>query len=262
MAKNVGLIGSLRGKIGNTVFYVNQGIQVARVYQPVVSNPNTPLQIQQRAKMSLAGQLSSVTPAAALMGLKGENKRDRRGEFVRLVVKSATYANNKASLADNALVLSEGRQTFLCSHTATSTTSGGRLVQITISTTPVGAAPSASYAERYVIYLINPTTSKVDFCRTGLLTMPTGSSAAATQVNIYVNPNTAADYVPKVYVIPMSTSLNPSVITYSFVGSEEGNFILVDGRLTSEVLTYGNSVNVALASQSKDDDPNEKTKKK
>lgn len=260
MAKNVGLIGGLRGKIGNTVFYVNQGIQVARVYQPVVSNPNTVLQIQQRAKLALVGRLSSIIPAGALMGLKGENKRDRRGEFVRLAVKAATYANNKASIADADLILSVGRVVYQCNHSATIDTSSDRLVRVGISSSKVGASVAASYAERYVVFLIDPTTSRVDFCRSGLLDLPSTGSSVTTQVNIYVNPGTSTNYVAKVYVIPMVSSLDPTTVTYSFVGSEEGNFVLVDGRLTSDVLSYGNSLNIPVTASSRgdDDDPEKK----
>lgn len=54
MAKAVGLIGSLKGKVGNTVFVTRRGIQVARVYQPVVAQPKSARQQLSRAKFSLA----------------------------------------------------------------------------------------------------------------------------------------------------------------------------------------------------------------
>lgn len=54
MAKAVGLIGSLKGKVGNTVFATRRGIQIARVYQPVVANPKSSRQALSRAKFALA----------------------------------------------------------------------------------------------------------------------------------------------------------------------------------------------------------------
>lgn len=54
MAKAVGLIGSLKGKVGNTVFATRRGIQVARVYQPVVAQPKSARQQLSRAKLALA----------------------------------------------------------------------------------------------------------------------------------------------------------------------------------------------------------------
>lgn len=54
MAKIVGLIGSGHGKLGNSVMTVRRGIQIARVYQPVVANPKSARQQLSRAKMRLA----------------------------------------------------------------------------------------------------------------------------------------------------------------------------------------------------------------
>lgn len=54
MAKIVGLIGSVRGKLGNSVMAVRRGVQIARVYQPVVANPKSRRQEYSRAKFGLA----------------------------------------------------------------------------------------------------------------------------------------------------------------------------------------------------------------
>lgn len=63
MAKNVGVIGSLKGKVGNMVFRSRRGLQIASVYQPTVANPKTARQELSRAKMVLAtGYLKSVLP--------------------------------------------------------------------------------------------------------------------------------------------------------------------------------------------------------
>lgn len=57
MAKGIGLIGNFRGKVGNMVGYNlkdsnNKQTQGVRVYQPVVKNPKTYGQAQQRAKLA------------------------------------------------------------------------------------------------------------------------------------------------------------------------------------------------------------------
>lgn len=54
MAKAVGLIGGLKGKVGNTVFRTRRGVQIASVYQPTVLNPKTKRQQLSRAKMAAA----------------------------------------------------------------------------------------------------------------------------------------------------------------------------------------------------------------
>lgn len=57
MAKALGLIGNFTGKLGNTVGYNlkdsnNKQTQGVRVYQPVVKNPKTSGQAEQRAKLA------------------------------------------------------------------------------------------------------------------------------------------------------------------------------------------------------------------
>lgn len=65
--KNVGLIGSATGKLGNTVFYTRKGVTCSRVYQPTVANPNTIRQKLARARFTLAGQVSrGLIPAAKI----------------------------------------------------------------------------------------------------------------------------------------------------------------------------------------------------
>ena len=54
MAKNVGVIGAMKGKVGNMVFRTRRGMQIASVYQPVVHNPKSARQELSRAKMALA----------------------------------------------------------------------------------------------------------------------------------------------------------------------------------------------------------------
>lgn len=56
MAKSTGLIGNFKGKVGNTVGYKlsasnNGQTQGIRVYQPIVKNPKTAAQAEQRAKL-------------------------------------------------------------------------------------------------------------------------------------------------------------------------------------------------------------------
>jgi len=50
MAKLVGLVGSIVNKAGTFVFSTWKGIQVARAYQPNVSNPRSAGQTAQRTK--------------------------------------------------------------------------------------------------------------------------------------------------------------------------------------------------------------------
>lgn len=66
MGKTVNVIGGLKGKVGNIVYQIRRGEQIARVYQPVVANPNTKRQELSRAKMALAGEVCR----SMLLGLR------------------------------------------------------------------------------------------------------------------------------------------------------------------------------------------------
>lgn len=62
MAKGLGLIGNYSGKVGNTIGYVlrnskNKQTQGIRVYQPVVRNPQSTLQMQQRIKIAAVSNI-------------------------------------------------------------------------------------------------------------------------------------------------------------------------------------------------------------
>lgn len=100
MAKIFGLQGVLTGKIGNSVFAVRNGQQLARQYQPIVANPSTPSQIEARAKLKLISQLSAVM--APVIAMPREGVKSPRNLFVTTNYGLMTYNNNQAdvTLAD------------------------------------------------------------------------------------------------------------------------------------------------------------------
>lgn len=101
-----------RGRVGGQVYAVNGGEQIIRTYNPVVANPRTSLQQAQRAKVVLAGKLSSLTPDAVLKGM-ASSKRDRRSEYTRNIINKAVAENTpqgyKAVLEPADLIFSKGR---------------------------------------------------------------------------------------------------------------------------------------------------------
>lgn len=114
MSKVVGLVGSASGKLGNVVYSVVNGVQTARVYQPVVANPKSQGQRLQRAKVNLVGQVSAITPWQILSGL-GVNRRARRARFLRLAMQKVTSGpaagdtnTINAKLAAEDFIFSEG----------------------------------------------------------------------------------------------------------------------------------------------------------
>lgn len=82
-----GVLSKGSGRLGGHVLAVSAGEQIIREYQPNVANPRTSLQKAQRARVVLAGKLSKITPDEVIIGL-AKNKRDRRSEYVRQIIKS------------------------------------------------------------------------------------------------------------------------------------------------------------------------------
>ena len=69
--KLYGLFGKGSGKLGSSVFAISSGEQIVREYNPVVENPNTPAQVEQRAKFKLLSQLASDLASALAFKKEG-----------------------------------------------------------------------------------------------------------------------------------------------------------------------------------------------
>lgn len=105
MAKIYGLFGSMTGKLADTVMSVRNGEQIARKYQPIVSNPSTPAQIETRAKLKLISQLSAVmAPVIAIPRLGAVSSRNR---FTSLNYNAVSYASNEAEIELGAIQLTK-----------------------------------------------------------------------------------------------------------------------------------------------------------
>lgn len=98
MSKIYGLFGAMTGKVADVVMSVRNGEQIVRKYQPVVSNPNTPGQIQARAKLKLMSQLSAVM--APVLAIPRVGSKSSRNIFVSTNYGNVSYAEetNTASI--------------------------------------------------------------------------------------------------------------------------------------------------------------------
>lgn len=77
MAKMYGFSGKLTGRKGDAVFRVRKGVQVVAQYNPIVSNPSTSKQVQNRAKLKLISQLSAILgPVIAIPSQGGATTRN------------------------------------------------------------------------------------------------------------------------------------------------------------------------------------------
>lgn len=98
------------GKLGATVFAVNSGVQIAREYQPKVSNPNTEAQQDTRARFKLMSQLSAVM--APVIAIKKDGLKTARNQFQSLNFDIVTYENENASINLNQVQLTKSNRSF------------------------------------------------------------------------------------------------------------------------------------------------------
>lgn len=116
MAKIVGFVGTGSGRVGNVVLSKGpNGLTISRSYQPIVANPRTDAQLNQRAKVNLAGRVSKLVPSQALTGLSMGSNKLNRSEFLSNLIKSSVVTKVAgvwtASVLPEKVVFSHGNQT-------------------------------------------------------------------------------------------------------------------------------------------------------
>lgn len=76
-----GILGTGTGKLGSSVFSTIGGKQVVRQYQPVVANPSTIAQVNQRSRLKLASQLAASL--APVIVIPKEGLKTSRNRFIQ-----------------------------------------------------------------------------------------------------------------------------------------------------------------------------------
>lgn len=178
------------GRLGGHVLAVSNGQQIVREYQPNVANPRTSLQKAQRAKVVLAGKLSQITPDAVIIGL-AENKRDRRSEYTRTIIKNARVqevgGEYTAVLLPGELIFSRGLEAGGVSATIGDVTAQG--VQVTpnwgnnVDAVMIVAVQYDAAAEKYhyINYAMATESGKAE-------TVALTGAGEGVSVNVYVIP--------------------------------------------------------------------------
>lgn len=87
----------MQGKVADVVMAVRNGEQIVRKYQPIVSNPSTPAQVEARAKLKLMSQLSAVM--APVIAIPKQGSVSSRNMFVKKNYGFTTYAQDKADVS-------------------------------------------------------------------------------------------------------------------------------------------------------------------
>lgn len=248
MAKIYGINGKITGKVGNTVFAVDGGIQVARQYNPIVANPRTEGQQTQRLKVDFAGQMSKGIVAAALEGLGG-NRRQRRSALLSNLIKDVvgieqTGDGKQMQFKAASLRLSGGTKSldFDVSFVLGSSAVMGKN-QVQVALTPAEGSTNLPAGEHLRIVVVGaPTNPGVNFTGVVSAVADVVTTASATQsVNIDIDGARDGDsYSYAVYAIPLSLS-NESLLSSSYVQGIIANsyFVLPVGMVTGGAYDFG-----------------------
>lgn len=106
MAKIAGISGSLAGKVGNIVYSVLKGVNVARQYNPEPYNPNSPAQVEARAKLKMISQLSAIV--AGQLAMIRKQTETMRNVFVKINFPFLTYIDGAVEMALANMQLTSG----------------------------------------------------------------------------------------------------------------------------------------------------------
>lgn len=208
MAKFVGFVGTIRGKVGTTVFTKGEkGLSYGRSYQPQVFNPKTVGQVDQRAKMNLIGRLSEVTPKALLVGMDGVGNRARRSNFNSMLLRVATVDRSDpnniiAKVAPEDIIFSQGSEIISAAAAAPVVSAGSVSVALTLS----DAALAGLYGERVVVAVFDPS-SKAGYSQVRYVDIILDDTAAKTVTVNFPQPLVSSSLVC-VYRIPFVLNEN------------------------------------------------------
>ena len=93
--QNHGPLSRAKGKLGGVVYQQYEGMQISREYQPVVKNPQTTKQVENRAKFKLSSQITAQFFDVLNIRLAKLSiyTRKRRGASVNSIIKTITTSN-------------------------------------------------------------------------------------------------------------------------------------------------------------------------
>ena len=99
------------GKLGSSVFAISKGVTVERQYQPIVNNPQTKAQVQQRAKFKLLSGLASVVAPFACLFTEG--LQTQANVFIKKNMQYATWSGSSARIDMPKIQISGGSNGFV-----------------------------------------------------------------------------------------------------------------------------------------------------
>lgn len=97
MAKVYGIQGDLSGKIANTIYTINKGVNIARKYNPSPANPSTQGQVESRAKLKVLSQLAAAVKIA--IAIKSVGLKTSRNLFIMRNYLFTSFFDEEAQIA-------------------------------------------------------------------------------------------------------------------------------------------------------------------
>lgn len=244
MAKISSPIGTLRGKLGGSVFVLRNGQRIVRELNPAPANPKTDLQNAQRAKGNLVGRMSSFVPKSAIFGL-GDNASQRRSRFNSILLSAATVTQIenvwRAKIADESIVFSQGSVISSVTLPAFSASANTLLVSLTgASTSAVPAEIYGTLTTRLVVMVYDFGHNELVEVVTRIANKPAQGAASSTNINI-AHPS---GYTALVYAVPMALSgaSAMSITTDLAVKDDSAIAASLTGNANAVVFDYGKSV--------------------
>lgn len=163
MAKIRGIAGGINGRAGEMVFSKgDNGTTIMKKYQPVVSNPRTEGQLNQRAKMNVVGQFVGLCPNGLLRPLSAGSNRMNRAVLSSRLLKAASVTKDGeayvASFPPSAVKFAAGNQAALTSIDSVVVEDN----KVTITATPnVDAGLLNKYGDRIVIGILSDSGNRL-----------------------------------------------------------------------------------------------------
>ena len=137
-----GIVGTGSGKLGASVFSVNSGKQIVRQYQPVVANPSTTAQVNQRARLKLMSQLAAAL--APVIVIPKEGMVSARNRFISKNMDYVVATDGTAQVTYENLQITAGN-VGLPSISATRA-EGTNIISVNLSSAPSSDVTRVVYA--------------------------------------------------------------------------------------------------------------------
>lgn len=198
MARLQGISGGMSGRTGSFTYRQSRGQTIVSQYQPIVKNPNTEGQQNQRARFKLMSQLAAImAPGFGTMGITkrpGKQRPTQRNAFMNINMPAAIVDNGTAKIQMEAIKLT------------TSNTPLGTITQANESVT-IENIPSQVTSVRVV---------EVQYVQYNVADTSTGSFIIKTRAEV----KRIVDVPVTGGIIDFDTSNGSTILAYGLIPSE------------------------------------------